>query len=154
MKKLLPLLIISILVLGGFEAVAIPSEKTVVKITSKEGIEITFREGLQFGVTVTFINNLEEEIVNGTARLTFYDNPDAPIILFWLGKREHDVTPEPIPIPAGGNLTAKTGLIFGFGSALIIVSSHFWTEGGDEYEVSVETNGFILGPFAYVPKVD
>ena len=75
MKKLLPLFVVSILVLGGIGAVAIPCEKPIENqpLSSKQSLlEINVKGGfLGYKVTVTNVGNVS---INGTMNMTITTN--------------------------------------------------------------------------------
>jgi hypothetical protein len=145
MKKLLPLMAVSIFVLSGLGAVALPSEKQDAKSAYQADIEMSFRHGFQIGVMVNIQCSAETpDVIEANVHFDI----NAPLMLY---KGECDAMPDPIPIPSGGEATAKTGLIFGFGPALITAMGTFYlAETPDVYEANVEINGMVIGPFVYI----
>jgi hypothetical protein len=145
MKKLLLLLLVSILVLGGFGTVAIPIEKlTEVQPLSIQypPIEINVRGGL-LGYIVT-IKNVGNVTFSGKLSMTITTNAMIMIMGDVLSYDNFE-----LDLEVGEYLKFKWGPIIGFGPARIYLESRFRLESGDEYYNSVKANGLILGPFVF-----
>jgi len=135
MKKLLPLLVVSILVLGGLGAVATTDDE---KTATLGELEAEAKGG--FGVTVTITNNgnmPHEQAGNVTIKIRC-----APIML--LGG--YSCLPIPLPIPAGGgSVNVSTGLVIGLGIGTVYITLDLDGDGVGDAEGS--KNGVVLGPF-------
>ena len=134
MKKILPLLVVSILVLGGLGAVAIPEEQATPEPLLQPEIKIGIKgEWLGYLVTVTNIGN---ETINGSINMSI--TTDA-----WFMILGSSYSPPEWQIDLNPDET--TGLILrpiiGFGPATINVQGIFmpggWGFGGN-------TTGFAL----------
>ena len=143
MKQLLPLLVVSILVLGGFGTVAIPIEKpTEAQPLNIQypPIEINVRGGL-LGYIVT-VRNVGNETVNGILNMTI--TTDATFMIMG-DVLSHDSFE--LDLETGENLKFKWGPVLGFGPARINVEARLTLESGDFYDYSGNATGLILGPF-------
>ena len=138
MKKLLPLLVVSIFVFGGLGAIATPVEKPtetqplniqppLITIEVKGGFL-----GYKINITVPY------PLYNSTLELTITTKAIFMILgeeLGWLKD-----------YPDYRNIK-KMGPVFGFGPARINLKSILRLENGNEYSDSMNANGLILGPF-------
>lgn len=146
MKKLLPLLVVSILVLGGLGTVAIPIEKpTEAQPLNIQypSIEIKVKGGL-LGYKVTVRNTGNE---NFSGKLSMTITTDAAFMIIG-DVLSHDSFE--LDLEAGEYLKFKWGPVIGFGSARINIKLRLTLESGDEYTDSVNANGLILGPFVFL----
>jgi hypothetical protein len=145
MKKLLPLLVISILVLVGFGTVAIPIEKPAeaqpLNIQYLP-IEINVRGGF-LGYLIT-VRNVGNETFSGKLSMTITTDATFMIIGEVLSHDSFELDLEP-----GEYLKFKWGPVIGFGPARINLKMILILESGDEYTDSVNANGLILGPIVF-----
>ena len=134
-KKILPLLIISILVLSGLGAVAVSDEES---IASSGSVWVEFKGG--FGVGFTFTNNGSipyEEQGNITIKIHRLINLKGVYYNFSMPT-----------IPANETVSVRTPLIFGLGPIwvkfMIEIEGHGSVEGN--------SIGLILGPFVLIGR--
>ncbi len=136
MKKMLSsLIVIGILFLSGFGAIAVPNGEPVVKNTGYQPeIEVDIKGGLFFAtVMFTNVGNESIEIDNVTI------NVDAPILLLGF----HTPIPLDPPIelqPGASSDTYKSKFVFGIGPLLIVAHYH---QPGCQWEHGNVT-GFLL----------
>jgi hypothetical protein len=138
MKKLLPLLVISILVLGGFGAVAIPNEKQIQDKQLRidhESLEIKVK-GILFGYKVT-VTNVGNESVSGNFSMNI--TTDA---LIMLRGEELEQTVPFIGLGPNDSKEFWMGPVIGFGRALI--SALAILDNLIPIKYSKEANGFVL----------
>ena len=141
MKKLLPVLIADILVLGGFGAVAIQDKEYIENkplITQDWLLEIEFKGGL-FRYTVT-IDNIGNESVNG--QISIEITTDAWIML--LGSEHFGFSIDSVEYTPEESQIYKFGPVRGFGPAKINLSGVFTHEIGEEYPFEAEVEGFVF----------
>jgi hypothetical protein len=144
MKQILPLVVISILVLGGLGAVAVPEEhNTPEPLLQEPQLEVLIEGGfLRYIVTVT---NVGDETFNGT--LNFSINTDAWVM--FSGDKIMPPTFELVLDPTESFIT-KWGAVIGFGPANVSVNGvvedlDYW-----KIEFETKTTGFILLFFVIV----
>lgn len=140
MKKILPLLLVSILVISCLGAVAVQEEKHIVNKplnTQDWKLEIKVT-GVTLGYTV-IVTNVGNKTVNGTVNITI--TTDAWFM--FLGGSSGMVTP-PWKISLGQGTEFKLKPVIGFGLATINVSGVFTHETDGEYPFQKETKGFVL----------
>ena len=140
MKKLLPVLVVSILVLGGFGAVAVQDEEYIENkplITQDWLLEIEFKGG--FGYTVT-IENIGNESVTGEIFIEI--TTDAWIML--LGSEHFGFSIDSVEYIPEESQIYKFGPARGFGPAIINLSGVFIHEIGEEYLFKAEVEGFVF----------
>jgi hypothetical protein len=134
MKKLIPLLVVSIFVLSGLGAVAVPDEESIASMGNGH-IEGEFKGGL--GVGFTFTNNGSipyEEQVNITIKIQRLINLK--------GKYYNFSMPT---IPANETVSLRTPIIFGLGP--VCVKYMIERPHGESKGTSI---GLILGPFVLI----
>ena len=130
MKKLLPLLLVSVLVFSGLQAVA----------TADDEVEAVVKGG--FGVTVTITNNGETPI----------EESGEVTILFLRMVSRFERFPRlsiPTPIPAdGGIVSVKTKYLFPFGAFGIgPMLVQIDIDGDGENDAQAKKIAVVLGPF-------
>jgi hypothetical protein len=139
MKKTLIIVVICVLILSGFGAVALPNENQIEHNpldTQDFDLEIVVKGGL-FGYTVAVtLGGTEPESGNLTINIT----TDASIMI--LGKRFELIVP-PEDIEPGETVEYKLRPVFGFGPATITITGAFYPP-GDVYPFETEVNGFIV----------
>lgn len=105
MRKILPILVLSILVLSGLGVVATTEDENPSTLGS---LEAEVRGG--YGVTVTITNNGDEP---------YQEQGDVTIFILshrYFTNNGVSTFPTPIPIPAGGgSVSVSTGLVVAFG---------------------------------------
>ncbi len=143
MKNILPLLVVSILVLSGLGAVAIPNEEQIENkplITEDWALEIKVKGGL-LGYQVT-VENVGNETVNGN--LTINITTDAWIML--LGRNlEFPLCPSHLDLSPGEKEPYNPGPVIGFGPATITIDGEFtFEEPADSYPFETNGSGFIF----------
>jgi len=139
MKKLLPILVVSILVLGGLGAVAIPNRGQIENKPLNTGdwaLEITVKGGL-LGYTVN-VSNVGNESVTGNLSMAITTDTWITII----GNKLYCVLENP---PIVDNYSFKMSPLIAFGPAKINISVNF-TEiaTGNPIEGWDLTKGFVL----------
>lgn len=134
MKRILPLLIVGILVLGGLGAVAVPDEDTTSEILLQPKLEIMIKGGL-LGYTVN-VKNVGNETIKGTLNMTITTNATIMILGDELSYDSFGYD-----MDAGEYVKFKWGPVIGFGPATINVEGIF-SPGGWGFEA--EANGIIL----------
>jgi hypothetical protein len=140
MRKLLPLLVVSILVLGGIGAVAITCDKPIEKqpqSTRSSLLEIKVKGGLLgYKVTVTNVGNVS---INGTLNMTILT--PAPIM----------ITGAQLSLPGwnfgldvSNSASTKLKPAIGFGRANITVSGEVVLVNIGTYQFSAYARGFVF----------
>jgi len=140
MKKILTLLVISILVLGGIGAVAIPSNKQMVNnnINMQEfELEISIQGGL-FGYIIN-VNNLGTEPVIGNLSI---DISTGAMVMLIGGNLSKEFAVSIDPGSAEGEF--KVLPLIGFGDATMSMSGVFRTQNGDYSFGSTNERGYIF----------
>ena len=134
MKKILPLLVVSILVLSGLGAVAVSDEES---IASSSAVMGEFKGGL--GVGFTFTNN---------GSIPFEEQGNITIQIYRLINLKGANYNFPMPtIPANETVSVRTPIIFGLGP--VCVKYMIERETGETKGTSI---GLILGPFVLIGR--
>ncbi len=139
MKKILPLLVVSILTLSGLGAVATTSEKKTTSQTLQPELLVDFTGG--FSVTV-FIVNIGREPYKTETNIMIFIN--APIMLVG----QVSILSVPLPILPSYLVYVDSGLVLGFGKCTVTVSIDLDKDGTINAEGSAD--GFMLGPFILI----
>jgi hypothetical protein len=136
MKRILPLLVVSIFILSGFGTVATPEEE-IESLNVEEDWELVIDiKGGLFGYNVRIVNE-GNETVNGS--LTMNITTDATFMILG-GFTEIEIPPE--DIEPGEEITVKSGSVIGFGPIITNIAGVFETP--DVYPFETEANGFLL----------
>ena len=131
MKRILPLLVISILVLSGLGAVAVPEEDTTPETLLQPELEIMIRGGL-LGYTIK-VKNVGNEAIKGTLNMTITTNATIMILGDELPYNGFE-----LDINTSTHYIFKWGPVIGFGPATINVEGVFSPGGwGFQGEISV-----------------
>ncbi len=137
------ILVVSILVLSGLGAVAIPNEEQIENkplITEDWALEIKVNGGL-FGYQVT-AENVGNETVNGS--LTMNITTDAWIMLRGRNLR-FPLCPFHLDLFPGEKESFNPGPVIGFGSAKINIKGEFaFDESADPYLFETNRSGFVF----------
>jgi len=139
MRKILPFLVVSILVLSGLGAVAINNEKSEALNTEPPlPAYINFLIKGGFGITAIIKSDY---LYENTGYIHIITNG-----LF--GIKEYDID-LPDPIPLGSTMVVKTGLnnlIFGLGPCTIHIFIYLYNDSHPP-EGQIMRYGFMFGPF-------
>ena len=141
MKKILPLLLVSIFVLSGLGAVAVPEEKQIEnKPLSTQDWELEIKvNGGFLGYTV-IVTNEGNETVNGN--ITINITTDAWFM--YLGESFEIFTSSNYEFPPGFDTNFHIKPVIGFGLAKINVEVGFIDSQNNTYNATAEAKGFIL----------
>jgi len=140
MKKIFPLLVISILVLSGLGAVAVSDDKHIEdKPMSTEGFELEIGvKGELPGYSIV-VRNVGTVPVTGELNMMISTDGFGMIVGKEIGMNK--AFDDPIPIEEFAKL--KTGLVFGLSPVTIKVSGVFKT-GPADYPFETTGNGFVF----------
>ena len=140
MKKLLSVLVVSILVLGGLGAIAIPIEKsTEAKPMNTEEYRLLITvKGRLFGYLVNFSNTGNKSI---TGNISLYIATNA-WIMFPGGLLS--MLPEHFDIASGESVEFKMSPIIGFGPSTINITGNLKAECCIPQDFNALTNGFVF----------
>lgn len=143
MKKILPILVVSIFVLSGIGAVATPNEKQIENkpLNTKElELEIKVKGGI-LGYQLT-IENVGNETVNGS--LTMNITTDAWFIL--RGRNlEFPLCPYHLDLSPSEKDSFNPGPVIGFGPATITIEGELaFEESPNSYEFETIGSGFVF----------
>jgi hypothetical protein len=143
MKKILPLLVITIFVPSGLGAVAIPSEKRIENkpaIAQTWALEITIKGGI-LGYQL-IIENVGNEPVNGS--LTMNITTDAWIMVRG-GNLKFPLCPSHLDLSPGEKEIYNPGPVIGFGPATITIVGEFaFDKPADPFQFETNGKGFIV----------
>lgn len=143
MKKILPLLVVSILVLSGLGAVATTSEKENTQLTTlPPDLSFNIRGGL--GITIGCFN-AGNHAFTGTINVSITVHGGNIILLSDSWKLVFDEIE--IPSKTGGTLARL--LMVGFGWTTIAIKIETPLTGPSQGQ----TDGFILGPFILIKQL-
>jgi len=138
MKKIIPILIVGILVLGGLEAAAVPNNKKTPLSTIIPEVNVKIKKGIGFGVVaiINWTGNLTEEIqIKFTIEASVMILGQASIKMF-----------NPQPEPPGKMVQIRSNFILGLGYAQKIMVS---VETATMVLDTAQTTGFVLGAFVF-----
>ena len=147
MKKILPVLVLGILVLSGFGAVAISNEKNTATSSTTQKPEylpeylIEIKGGFRWGVTAIITVTHGEPPEELACEFTI----EATVMI--LG-RHNTVMFNPQPEPP---VEIRSRLLLGFGTAGRIGATLL---DGDQILAETTASGFVLGPFLLVQPMD
>ena len=143
MKKILPILVVSILVLSGLGAVAISNEKNTATSSTTQMPEylIEIKDGLRWGITAIITVTHGEPPEELACEFTI----EATVII--LG-RHNTVMFNPQPEPP---VEVRSRLLLGIGTAGRIGATLL---DGEEILAQATASGFVLGPFLLVKQMD
>jgi len=138
MKRILPLLVVSILVLSGLGAVAVPDEIESLNIQEDWALEIVV-EGWWLGYKVT-IGTVVNESVTGDYIINITTNASIMIAGRERGYDLINLTLDEPEFPIIPHLKP----VIGFGLATINISVVFTHENDEEYPFEAEVKGFVF----------
>ncbi|UCF12234.1 MAG: hypothetical protein JSW06_09355 [Thermoplasmatales archaeon] len=151
MKKILPLLVVSILVLSGLGAVAVPEEKQIENkplSTQDWGMEIEVL-GDWFGY-VAFIGPTINESVTGDYIINISTNASIMIIGRELGYALMNLTLDEPEYPIRPDLRPLIG--FGFATINILINVSITDPVVGEFLLEKQVKGFVLPFYVLCPK--
>ena len=143
MKNILTLLVVSILLLSGLRAVAIPNEEQIENkhlIIEDWALEIIVKGGL-LGYQVT-VENVGYETVKGNLTMNITTNA-------WMMLRgrnlEFPLCPLHLDLSPGEKETYNPGPVIGFGPSTITIDGKFtYEETSNQYPFVANGNGFVF----------
>jgi len=139
MRKILTVIVIITIILGGYNTIAIPNDKIIENISlnlQDFALEIVIEGGF-LGYSVTIINNGMEQV---EGNFTIEILTDSMVVLFG-ANLSADV---PINLNPLNNIESfKLQPLIAFGSTTISVSGIFQTEGG-EYPFTTIASGYAF----------
>jgi hypothetical protein len=143
MKKILPFLVISIFVLSGLGAVALPNEKQIENkpvIAQDWALKIEVKGGL-LGYQL-IIENVGNETINGSLNMNIAT--DALIML--RGRNlKFPLCPSYLNLSPGDKESYNPGPVFGFGPSTITIDGEFaFEEPVDPFQFETNGRGFIF----------
>ncbi|EMR75360.1 hypothetical protein MBGDF03_00849 [Thermoplasmatales archaeon SCGC AB-540-F20] len=136
MKRIIPIVVVSILVLGGLGAVALPEpEEDIEPLNTEDWKLVIDIKGGFLGYTVT-VENVGNETVTGNFSTKIIT--DMMVGMFGY---EYDTFIDPIKFVPNEPIKYRVNPVIGFGPATIKVSGVF-SPGGWGFDA--EANGFVL----------